>query len=142
MTISSHLTLDQYLHRREISRNFSRCPLVDLKDYPAALEPARDLYRAAGHLRQSVECREIGDVIGMSSIGIWHACQRGDLGVPAPNAERAKAWAKGERFYVAEDRPCRRCGGVRRQPGDDMCFDCERARRAATKVKTGPVAET
>lgn len=119
-----------------------RKTLVDLKDYPAALELARDLYRAAGHLRQSVECREIGDVIGMSSIGVWHAYQRGDLGVPAPNAERAKAWAKGERFYVAEDRPCRRCGGVRRQPVDDLCFDCERARRDALKVKTEPVAET
>lgn len=113
-----------------------RKTLVDLKDYPAALERAHDLYRTEGHLRQSVECREIGELIGMSSIGVWHAYQRGDLGVPAPNAERAKAWATGEQFYVAENKPCRRCGGVRCQPGDDMCFDCERARRDAAKAKT------
>ncbi len=118
-----------------------RKTLVDLKDYPVALERARYLYRAKGHRRQSVECREIGELIGMSSIGVWHAYQRGDLGVPTPNAERAKAWAKGAQFYAAEERPCRRCGGVRRLPGDDMCYDCECARRDAAKVKTRPSPE-
>lgn len=118
-----------------------RKTLVNMTDYPAALDLARDLYRAEGHLRQNHECREIGDLIGMSSIGVWHAYQRGDLGVPAPNVSRAKAWAKREPFYVAEDRPCRRCEGIRRQPADDICFDCERARRYAAKVKMEPRPE-
>jgi len=114
-----------------------RKTMSDLREFPAALDLARQLYRDnKGHLRQGYECEELGNFLGLSSIAIWHAYQRGDLGVPAPNAERAKAWAKGERFYVAENKPCRRCGGVRRQPGDDMCFDCELARRAAAKAKT------
>lgn len=33
--------------------------------------------------------RGTGNYFGLSSIAIWHAYQRGDLGVPAPNAERA-----------------------------------------------------
>ena len=106
-----------------------RKTLVDLSDYPAAMELARKLYRVEGHLRQDHECREIAELIGMSHIGVWHAYHRGDLGVPSPNPERARAWAKGERFYLSEDKACRRCGGVRRQSGDDMCYDCELARR-------------
>lgn len=61
-----------------------------MTDYSAALELARNLYRAEGHLRQNHECRKIGDLIGMSSIGAWHAYQRGDLGVPSPKAEPAR----------------------------------------------------
>lgn len=112
-----------------------RKTIVDLKEYPIAMEMARTFYRESGHLRQNKECREIGDLIGMSDLGIWHAYQRGDLGVPAPNVERAKAWAKQEPFYLAKEKPCRRCGGARRQPGDDICYDCESARRAAMKIK-------
>lgn len=111
-----------------------RNTLVNLSEYPAALELARSLYRAQGHLRQNRECREIAVLLGMSEIGIWHAYQRGDLGVPAPNPERAKAWALGEPFYVLSERPCRQCGGHRRQPADDFCFDCEHARRDASKI--------
>lgn len=47
-----------------------RKTLVALKDYPAALEHTRDLSRTEGHLRQSVKCREIGDVTGMPSIRV------------------------------------------------------------------------
>lgn len=118
-----------------------RKTLVNLTDYPAALDLARDLYQSEGHLRQNHECREIGDLIGMSSVGVWHAYQRGDLGVPAPNLERAKAWAKREPFYLAEDRPCRRCGSARRQPSDDVCFDCERGRRASQSIRTSKSAK-
>lgn len=113
--------------------------MVDLRDFPAAVDLAKTLYRHNdGHLRQAHECREIGDFLGLSSIAVWHAYHRGDLGVPSPNADRAKAWAKGEQFYVAENRPCRRCGSVRRLPGDDICHDCECARREAMKVKKPP----
>lgn len=98
---------------------------TDLREFSAALDLVRRLYQEnKGYLRQRYECAEPGNFLGLSGIAVWHAYQRGDLGVPAPNEERAKAWAKGERLYVAEKKPCRRCGGVRRQSGDDVCFNC------------------
>ena len=106
-----------------------RKTLVDLREFPAALELARKLYREEGHLRQSQECVQIAEVLGLSNIAVWHAYQRGDLGVPSPNPTRANAWARSEKFYEAKGRPCRQCGGMRRQSGDDMCFDCENRKR-------------
>ena len=104
--------------------------LVDLREFPRALELARSLYRDNdGHLRQTIECTQIAEILGLSNIAVWHAYQRGDLGVPSPNPARADAWACSEKFYEAEGRPCRQCGGTRRQSGDDMCFDCETRKR-------------
>lgn len=110
-----------------------RKSLVDLRNYPAAIDLARKLYRTNSKLRQNHECREIAELLGMSHIAIWHAYQRGDLGVPAPNPERAEAWALGAAYYIAADRPCRRCGGTHRKPGDDVCYDCEEAYRDRTR---------
>lgn len=112
-----------------------RKTLVDLKEYPTALEMARAFYREKGHLRQSKECREIADFLGMSNIAVWHAYLRGDLGVPSPNPQRAKAWATGNVFYETPDHPCRRCGSIRRKPGDDICYDCEERYRADQRRK-------
>lgn len=50
-----------------------RKTIVDLREYPAAMEMARTFYQESGHLRQKRECRVIGDLIGMSDLGIWHA---------------------------------------------------------------------
>lgn len=95
--------------------------MVDLREFPAALDMARSLYRNnGGHLRQTYECREIADFLGLSNIAVWHAYHRGDLGVPSPNPARAKAWAKGEPSYDAPDRPCRHCSGTLRQSGDEF----------------------
>ena len=111
-----------------------RKTMIDLREFPAALDLARRLYRDnEGHLRQSRECVELGDFLGLSSIAVWHAYHRGDLGVPSPNPQRAEAWAKGEPFYLAEDRPCRRCGSQKRIPGDGVCYNCEQARREAAR---------
>ena len=106
-----------------------RKTLVDLGEFPAAAELARKLYREYGHLRQGYECKQIAELLGLSNIAVWHAYQRGDLGVPSPNPARAEAWARSEKFYEAKDKPCRQCGGTRRQSGDDMCFDCETRKR-------------
>lgn len=85
-----------------------RKTIIDLREFPAALDLARRLYRDnKGHLRQGRECVELGDFLGLSSIAVWRAYHRGDLGVPSTNPQRAEAWAKGEPFYLAEDRPCR-----------------------------------
>jgi hypothetical protein len=109
-----------------------RKTLVDLRDWPAATDLARRFYRERGRLRQEHECDDIAMLLGVNRITVWHAYQRGDLGVPARNPERAVSWARRESFYVAS-RPCRQCGSVRRRPGDDMCFDCETARNERDK---------
>lgn len=106
-----------------------RKTMVDLREFPRALDLARVLYSDKKHLSQSQECVEIAELLGVSNIAVWHAYQRGDLGVPSPNPERAKAWAIREAHYNAAGRPCRRCGGTRRKPGDDICYDCEQAYR-------------
>lgn len=112
-----------------------RKSMVDLREFPAALDLARSLYREnGGRLRQAHECREIADFLGLSNIAVWHAYNRGDLGVPSPNPARAEAWAKGEPSYEAPDRPCRRCSGTLRQSGDDFCVNCEAKYRDATKA--------
>ncbi len=112
-----------------------RKTMVDLREFPAALELARTLYRDnKGHLRQDIECREIADLLGLSNIAVWHAYHRGDLGVPSPNPARAEAWAKGQSSYDAADKPCRRCSGTLRRPGDDFCVNCEAKYRDATKA--------
>lgn len=73
-----------------------RKSMVDLREFRAALDLARSLYRKNdGHLRQTRECREIANFLGLSNIAVWHAYNRGDLGVPFPNPARAEAWAKG-----------------------------------------------
>jgi hypothetical protein len=112
-----------------------RKTMVDLREFPAALELARTLYRDnKGHLRQDIECREIADLLGLSNIAVWHAYHRGDLGVPSPNPARAEAWAKGQLSYEAADKPCRRCSGTLRRPGDDFCVNCEAKYRDAAKA--------
>lgn len=84
-----------------------RKTLVDLREFPAALELARNLYRDEGRLRQSQECVQIAEMLGLSNIAVWHAYQRGDLGVPSPNPARADAWARSEKFYEAKGKLCR-----------------------------------
>ncbi len=106
-----------------------RKTLVDLREFPRALELSRSLYREKKHLSQSLECVEIAELLGVSNIAVWHAYHRGDLGVPSPNPARAEAWARGEAYYIAPDRKCRKCHGERRIPGDDTCYDCARGRR-------------
>lgn len=109
--------------------------MVDLREFPAALDLARSLYRENnGHLRQTYECRKIGELLNLSNIAVWHAFNRGDLGVPSPNPTRARAWAKGQSTYEALDKPCRRCSGTLRQPGDDSCVSCETKYRDTTKA--------
>lgn len=119
-----------------------RNTLVDLNDFPAAVAMARRLFKSEGHLRQSKECHEIGEFLGMSNIAIWHAYHRGDLGVPSPIPERAKAWALGRPYYRSSGRPCRRCGGGRRQAGDDICFDCEMSRRELERMNSLTARQT
>lgn len=112
-----------------------RKTIVDLREFPAALDLARSLYRDNnGHLRQDNECREIADLLSVSNIAVWHAYHRGDLGVPSPNSARAEAWATGQATYEAVDKPCRRCSSTIRQPGDDFCVNCEAKYRDATKA--------
>lgn len=109
--------------------------MADLREFPAALDLARSLYRDNnGHLRQTYECRQIGELLGLSNIAVWHAYNRGDLGVPSPNTVRAEAWAKGQSSYEALDKPCRRFSGTLRQPGDDCCVNCEKRYRDAAKA--------
>jgi hypothetical protein len=112
-----------------------RKSMVDLREFPAALDLARALYRDNdGHLRQTYECSQIAELLGLSNIAVWHAYHRGDLGVPSPNPARAEAWAKGEPFYEAVDKPCKRCSAIRRQPVDDFCVNCETKYRNAIKA--------
>ena len=102
---------------------------MDLREFPRALELARQLYEEKGRLTQSVECVQIAELLGITNIAVWQAYQRGDLGVPSPNPDRARAWAMREAHYNLPDRPCRRCGGTLRRPGDNVCYDCEEAYR-------------
>lgn len=81
-----------------------RKSMVDLREFRAALDLARSLYRKNdGHLRQTLECREIANFLGLSNFAVWHAYNRGDLGVPSPNPARAEAWATGEPSYEVPD---------------------------------------